>query len=705
MDVRLFLSLEESLANRLVPKWHKTATWLTQQIVAALKKDDLHRVDQLIESVSTAGLYSGEAKYLKHISLSALLFGAAQVTGNAKSTMYAREKTAPTILTPAMRQLKIFMGEGDKAIKRELERTVQYALEAREQVKITKAAPLVKTMDEIIQQGADRAGERIINVTASLHTSRLSSYGFTVEAEVQGYDYYAINEQLDIRICPVCREMHGKVFPVAAAHDRLDRLLRVEDPADLKVLAPWPKQDQASVDRLKGMSPGDISAAGWDTPPYHPGCRGLLSRTDKVPDLEDFTRPVGVYPPPTEPANPYLPPVESAQRALNEIGDMKVLSQGTFKTESEFFETLFGMDKKGVQEKLSRLVEDSEIYMAVRGTTLRNKILAGDKRFKNSMETGTGSFKTIGEARAAKERSMFGIDADLDDFNRWPKYGFLSGKTMGNENMVGFGYGEVFVKFKKQNLRNRTTFTMGDSYNNNSFSPELTNVQGIAPASRLDAPSADTLKSLARVHPESANSKHLRGNHIDDWAKTTEYPEVQMYGDVTIDDVAEISTGSKKEALAIEKALKKAKLSEQVSVTPLSFDERIEYFTSYSPVALRHRHSLSRADLDRIGDEYIRKMNIASMVNSWIKNTRWTPPTDEMRSLLAKYKAAPEEFTAAEHRKITELVYARFDEEITGLPKFFTEDYRPKLRGWTEDIYNQELLSKGGITKSTEVVL
>lgn len=131
----------------------------------------------------------------------------------------------------------------------------------------------------------NESGKAYLNVVASLHTSRLSAYGFTAEAAALGLDEYQISEQLDTRICPVCAEMHGKKFRVSDARSLLDVALRVTDPDDLKQIQPWPKQNKETLESIKGMSSAELVAKAWHLPPFHPGCRGLLTRVGRVPSL------------------------------------------------------------------------------------------------------------------------------------------------------------------------------------------------------------------------------------------------------------------------------------------------------------------------------------------------------------------------------------------------------------------------------------
>jgi hypothetical protein len=134
----------------------------------------------------------------------------------------------------------------------------------------------------------NESGKTFFNLASSLHTSRVSAYGFTAEAQALGMDDYTINEQLDNRICPVCEAMHGKKFSVTEARKLLEVVLRVKDPEDLKSLQPWPSQNPADIEALRVMTNKELVAKGWHIPPYHPKCRGMLSRVGKAPTLNQI---------------------------------------------------------------------------------------------------------------------------------------------------------------------------------------------------------------------------------------------------------------------------------------------------------------------------------------------------------------------------------------------------------------------------------
>jgi hypothetical protein len=154
-----------------------------------------------------------------------------------------------------------------------------------EETKLNKAD--TRTLAERINDCVVNGGRVPADLSASLTTSRLISLGFLCQATSQGVIRYRVDEVLDDRTCQVCAMMHGKVFNVADQMARTVQALSTGDPADLKVLAPWPSQSAENIARMQGMSNSDLQSAGLGAPPYHAGCRGLLAEIGE--DAEDFS--------------------------------------------------------------------------------------------------------------------------------------------------------------------------------------------------------------------------------------------------------------------------------------------------------------------------------------------------------------------------------------------------------------------------------
>ena len=382
------------------------------------------------------------------------------------------------------------------------------------------------------------------------------------------------------------------------------------------------------------------------------------------------------------------------------------------------------------------VVDSSDVYMSIDGSVLEKKIILGDGKFKSSIETGKGTFGTIGEERAIKERKMFGMaeDCSLDDF---PKYGFLSSKgQMSYENIVDWGYGDVYVCFDRSKIGNRSTFTIGDSYAHNSYydktylekkikelkdqirfndwnaekmplwKKELKELEDllskdtawkqVAPASSLSAPNA---KSLIGVSPERVKDVLYHG--VDKLAATSgQYVECQIYGSLSIDDAVRIEVSSKKTKKALEKALKKKGID--IEITAAKFDQRVKYLeegiTSYSGKSSQYARSLLPKDVDNLGDTFVKGLSdrFADSAVAFIERSKSNPfeGMDEFVSFAQKIKAGSA--TEEERRSFLKLFYEEMHKgkKDGRFPKVWYDDFKSSLGGWTEDLLNPGLLKK-----------
>ncbi|CAA2141488.1 hypothetical protein [Hyphomicrobium sp. ghe19] len=125
-------------------------------------------------------------------------------------------------------------------------------------------------------------GRAVIDLGANLTTSRLVTFGFLAEAKERQITTYQISEVLDDHTCDVCEYMHGKTFSVEEEYTRVLQALMTQNPQDLKSIAPWPKQSKAGLTDLNAMSLKQMQSAGYGSPPFHPGCRGILLNAGTV---------------------------------------------------------------------------------------------------------------------------------------------------------------------------------------------------------------------------------------------------------------------------------------------------------------------------------------------------------------------------------------------------------------------------------------
>lgn len=382
---------------------------------------------------------------------------------------------------------------------------------------------------------------------------------------------------------------------------------------------------------------------------------------------------------------------EEIARYLNSVESLEefYIRYG-YRSYDDFFDAIGGIEK--IEDKLQFISDESRVYMCLDASTFEKQILKGDGKFKNSLETGKGTFKTVGEERATKERIMFGLsDADYDVM---PKYGFVAGKdTMDYEQIVSFGYGDTYVRFKDVSVRGRTSVTCGDSYDGNRLLKGGIGYRASSPAVPLDRPDANfSLGILSHSRDgEAAMKKLMSASKLSD-IQTSTYVEAQIYGVLRIEDVDAVFVQSKKQMASLTKLLKKQGLD--IEVLPCEYDTRLKYladgFTNYEGKASKYAHSLTDGDLDLLGDFYIDGLTkrFADPRNRWWKDI---PMPDEFMESMQRI--ADGVATATEKRTWLKSYYAELRKKGNGLfPKVWWQEYSPSYGGWVSDVLNENLL-------------
>lgn len=345
-----------------------------------------------------------------------------------------------------------------------------------------------------------------------------------------------------------------------------------------------------------------------------------------------------------------------------------------------------GVSEESIREAFSS--DKVSVYMAVSRATA-SKILGGE-HIKNSLETGKGTFKTVAEARVPKEREALGAKADLEDVDGFPKYGFVSNKgSMDDDNIVGFGYGGVYLEFG-DSVRERTTVTIGDSYNNNSGTryriPAPIDAVG---GQQFHGDYADGYQAAAngikefKENPENGNIHSL--------AKTSEYIEAQMYGRVTASDIRAIHVESKKDAVALTKSLKKQGLDIEIKPTVTH-----TVLKRLSEAYIDDWDKVGPDDLARLGDSYLPKGFSTRGGNVWSKNwdkerEKWNLP--KTKAAISKYPNPKDVPPDVLREVMIEYVTESRKGSSGTLPKVL-HTKKSARDGFTQDVFNEDLLKE-----------
>lgn len=299
-----FLALEASLSLRLTSTLKAVTFTLYGNVQKAIDAKNWEEAHHLIRSLDLSQVFTRNEDYIRYLSKVAILFGASRVTRSPGTSAVGLGFESEAInqwvetfrLSMQYNLQESLIEKGLQLIA--LEKSKHEVSEEKfsiilrkpdldrprylgDVLKADKKKPAILPFSSFM----DKDGKAKFNIASSLHTSRLSAFGYTAEAEYLGITTYQINEQLDSRICPICTLMHHKVFKVSDARNLLDMVIRTQDPDELKSLQPWPSQSAESLKRIGAMTTEEIVAHGWHVPPFHPRCRGLLSKSGTVPPL------------------------------------------------------------------------------------------------------------------------------------------------------------------------------------------------------------------------------------------------------------------------------------------------------------------------------------------------------------------------------------------------------------------------------------
>lgn len=276
MDIRTYVVLEQRLLRQLRKSWLKLSAPLFGEILDLMKSGDFVAATEMASSLSLAEVGTQNEQYIRYLLKACCMFGAGSIS--AVPGVLIDPRTAPHIDNAVSTMLQYLKLGATLDAQKNL---VQLIAQVREGQVVLKAERKVR---EFVSFSA--SGDEQLQLISSLHSSRLSVWGFVAEAELVGVSRYRLDAVLDGRTSDFCRLIHGKTFSVADARTKIDQVLSAQDPNDLKTIQPWPKQDKKSIEAYAAMSEAELVSAGLHIPPFHPKCRTLCSLVGKVSRLE-----------------------------------------------------------------------------------------------------------------------------------------------------------------------------------------------------------------------------------------------------------------------------------------------------------------------------------------------------------------------------------------------------------------------------------
>ena len=279
VSIESFLVLEQSLATRITNAWTRDTATTRRKIIEAVNAGDFATAVDLCDGLGLGAAAERNRKYAEFVGMQALLYGASRLSGgNPKRTVFSGKRKPEEVEQATEILMQTLADSGTLAVCRLADELLlrERANQQDEAYKSERRKAATSGFIRGFQSAVNSNGKAYINIGSSLHNSRLSAWGFTQEANFRGISEYQVSEQLDSRTCPVCQAMNGRKFTVAPAQQKLEKWLGTTDAKELASIAKWPSQSKANVAAMRGMSSDQLAQRGWDTPPYHPLCRGVL---------------------------------------------------------------------------------------------------------------------------------------------------------------------------------------------------------------------------------------------------------------------------------------------------------------------------------------------------------------------------------------------------------------------------------------------
>ena len=256
IDIRTYLDLEVLLQKRLLKTWKPMAAKLQARVVDAINAGDFASAYDLTREVDLTEVGESNRQFIKYMLLANANFGARLVSDTIST--FVSTGTFDTMLDKVTDNFcKSLEHNATIQTYKTIMQSIAAAEKKLEEVKKAEKPRYVREFVDFTE-----AGNEMPQLISSLHSSRLTVWGFTAEAEVLGLTQYKLSAVLDGRTSDFCRMINGKTFEVVDARKSINEILSVENPDDVKVLQPWPKQDKASMEEFTSMSAQELTARG-----------------------------------------------------------------------------------------------------------------------------------------------------------------------------------------------------------------------------------------------------------------------------------------------------------------------------------------------------------------------------------------------------------------------------------------------------------
>lgn len=199
--------------------------------------------------------------------------------------------------------------------------------------------------------------------------------------------------------------------------------------------------------------------------------------------------------------------------------------------------------KEFLRQTLQTAFDQSEYHMAFKSQFLDSLLQTG--RFMNQFETNTSGGALAHGARRNATKVLFGSPVSTMKAAEFEKYGYLGLKDFAQDlkearALMGNWYGDFVVRFKRSAVKDRVTYTLGDSLGIAQTGAGIAGSDGdnVSIAGVQERKSRKLLSSLMAANSTDATNPHKLAAMVSE-----SYLEIQFHGEVTLADVEAICFG------------------------------------------------------------------------------------------------------------------------------------------------------------------
>ena len=196
--------------------------------------------------------------------------------------------------------------------------------------------------------------------------------------------------------------------------------------------------------------------------------------------------------------------------------------------------------KEFVRQSIQEMFDNSEYHMAINPDTLEKVVDSG--RFMNQFETGSSRGLFDNDIRKKATKQLFGSDIDTMSASDFEKYGYLGHMdfVVDASDSNARRYGSAIVRFKKESLNDRVTYTLGDSLGGAMSQTHIAGHDGqnvtISGIENSGYVRSKVLNSrLVKVPGSMTHNPHELADEI-----RSGYIELQYHGDLLLSDVQSV---------------------------------------------------------------------------------------------------------------------------------------------------------------------